>query len=120
MDLFLGSVPLRGLPSESTQFLRLTPHLPSSTALSEEFLMSATFQETANALANDPDLRAKVLAATTAEDRATILRDAGVPVPTHDDVNSHTDSALAGVAGGGTTSEVAAAAPVAAGAAGAA
>ncbi len=82
--------------------------------------MSATFQETASALANDPELRAKVLAATTAEDRAAVLREAGVPVPTHADVNSHTDNSLAGVAGGGTTSEVAAAAPVAAGAAGAA
>lgn len=82
--------------------------------------MSATFQETANALANDSELRAKVLSATTAEDRAAILREAGVAVPTHDDVNSHTDNSLAGVAGGGTTSEVAAAAPAAAGAAGAA
>jgi len=82
--------------------------------------MSATFQETASALANDPDLRAKVLAATTADERAAILRDAGVAVPTHADVNSHTDNSLAGVAGGGTTSEVAAAAPAAAGAAGAA
>lgn len=82
--------------------------------------MSSTFQETANALANDPELRAKVLAVNTADERAAILREAGVPVPTHDDVNSHTDNTLAGVAGGGTTSEVAAAAPVAAGAAGAA
>lgn len=79
--------------------------------------MSATFQETASALANDPDLRAKVLAATTPEDRAAILREAGVPVPTHADVAAHTEDTLAGVSGGGTTSEVAAAAPVAAGAA---
>ena len=82
--------------------------------------MSATFQETAAALANNPELRAKVLAATTADERAAILREAGVAVPSHDDVNSHTDNTLAGVAGGGTTSEVAAAAPEAAGAAGAA
>jgi hypothetical protein len=82
--------------------------------------MSATFQETAAALANNPERRAKVLAATTADERAAILREAGVAVPSHDDVNSHTDNTLAGVAGGGTTSEVAAAAPAAAGAAGAA
>lgn len=80
--------------------------------------MSATFQETANALANDPELRAKVLAVSSADERAAILRDAGVPVPSHADINAHTDNALAGVAGGGTTSEVAAAAPAAAGAAG--
>ena len=82
--------------------------------------MSSTFQETANALANDPELRARVLAVNTADERAAILREAGVPVTTHDDVNSHTDNTLAGISGGGTTSEVAAAAPVAAGAAGAA
>jgi hypothetical protein len=75
--------------------------------------MSTTFNETARAIAADPELKAKVLAVNTAEERRDILVAAGVPVPTHDDVNAH--AALAGVAGGSSTaSDVAAASPVAA------
>ena len=77
-------------------------------------LMSTTFQETAKALQDNPELKAKVLTANSAEDRANILREAGVAVPTHADVNAH-HNALEGVDGGGkTTSQAAAAAPVAA------
>lgn len=79
--------------------------------------MSSTFQETATALAKDPDLRAKVLAVTSADERAAILRDAGVAVPTREDVNAHSDNALAGVSGGGTTTNATAASMDAAGAA---
>jgi hypothetical protein len=63
--------------------------------------MSTTFDETARAIAADPELRAKILAVNTAEERRDILVAAGVPVPTHDDVNAH--AALAGVAGGSST-----------------
>ncbi len=82
--------------------------------------MSATFNETARALAASPELKAKVLSVNSADERRAILVEAGVPVPTHDDVNAH--AALAGVAGGSSTaSDVSAAAPAAAaGAAGAA
>jgi hypothetical protein len=82
--------------------------------------MSTTFNETARALAADPELKAKVLAVNTADERREILVAAGVTVPSHDDVNAH--AALAGVAGGSSTaSDVNAAAPAAAaGAAGAA
>lgn len=75
--------------------------------------MSTTFHETAKALQDDPELKAKVLSAGSAEERATILRDAGVPVPTQADINT-THSDLDGIAGGNTTAQVAAAAPVAA------
>lgn len=71
--------------------------------------MSSTFEETANALAKDEVLRAKVLSVTTAEERAALLREAGVPVPTREDVNAHSDSLLADVAGGGETTQAAAA-----------
>ena len=73
--------------------------------------MSATFTETARALASNPELRAKVLAVTSADERRAILVEAGVAAPTHDDVNAHL---LDDVAGGQTQSpsgtEVAAAA----------
>lgn len=80
--------------------------------------MSATFNAAAQALANDPALRDKVMAAGSAEERAQIMRDAGVDVPTHAEVNSGVNS-LAGVAGGGkTTNIVVASAPAAAAACG--
>lgn len=71
--------------------------------------MSSTFQETATALANDAELRERILSVTSAEERAAILREAGVPVPSREDVDAHRDSALAGISGGGTTTNVAAA-----------
>ena len=58
--------------------------------------MSQNFAATAKALEDDPALKARVLSAESAEERAEHLRAAGVYVPTHDDVNQ----ALAGVAGG--------------------
>ncbi len=77
--------------------------------------MSSIFQETATALANDSDLCARVLSVTTAEERAALLREAGVPAPTREDVNAHSDATLKGVAGGGETTQGAAAAMDAAG-----
>lgn len=80
--------------------------------------MSATFNAAAQALANDPALRDKVMSAGSAEERAQILRDAGIQVPTHEDVNSGVN-ALAGVAGGGkTTNIIVASAPAASAACG--
>ena len=80
--------------------------------------MSATFNETARALAASPELKAKVLSVTSADERRAILVEAGVPVPTHEDVNAQ---ALAGVAGGAespvTANSVTGAAAAAAGAA---
>lgn len=64
--------------------------------------MSATFAAATQALANDPELFAKVTTAGSPEERAAHLRAAGVAVPTHADVNSHLAN-MAGVAGGGST-----------------
>ena len=65
--------------------------------------MSETFKAAAQALADNPELRAKVMSATSAQERAQIMRDAGIEVPTHEDVNSGIN-ALAGVAGGAGSS----------------
>ena len=64
--------------------------------------MSETFSAVANALAADPDLKARVMAADSSEARAAILQEAGVPVPSQGDIASGV-SALANVAGGGST-----------------
>ena len=64
--------------------------------------MSTTFQETVKALQDNPELKAKVLSAQSAEDRASILREAGVPVPIHADVVKAHQDALDGVDGGGS------------------
>ena len=56
--------------------------------------MSVTFNETAKALAENADLRNAVMSVESAEERAAILREAGVPVPTHADINAaHADMA---------------------------
>lgn len=75
----------------------------------------------AQAIKDNPDLHAKITSATSAEDRAAILREHGVEPPTHADVNAQTSN-LEGVSGAGTTttaatSAVPAAVPAAASAA---
>lgn len=67
--------------------------------------MSNAIQETAKALKEDPELAAKVQAASTPEERAAILREAGLPVPTKADVEAHEASMadLADVSGGKNT-----------------
>jgi hypothetical protein len=69
--------------------------------------MSETFTATAKAMSDDPDLRAKVMSAGSAEERAGILRDAGVDIPSHADVNSGYAN-LSDVSGAGGTGTVAA------------
>ena len=61
--------------------------------------MSATFVEAAKALTANPELLAKVKLAGTAEERQAHLKDAGVVIPTHADVNSH----MSDMAGGDGT-----------------
>jgi hypothetical protein len=61
--------------------------------------MSSTVAAASKALANDPELLAKVTTAGSAEERAAHFRAAGVEVPTHADVNAHFAD-MAGVAGG--------------------
>ena len=64
--------------------------------------MSTAFAATAKVLSENSELRAKVAAAGSAEERASILRAAGVPVPTHADVNVSFAN-MAGVAGGNSS-----------------
>ena len=61
--------------------------------------MSSTVAAASKALANDPELFAKVTTAGSAEERAAHFRAAGVEVPTHADINAHLAD-MAGVAGG--------------------
>jgi len=63
----------------------------------------------AKAINDNPDLHAKVTAAGNADERAAVLRDHGVDVPSHADVNAHTSN-LEGVSGAGTTTTAATAA----------
>ena len=58
--------------------------------------MSSTFRAAAKALSENPALHAKVISASSPEERATHFKDAGIDVPTHADVNSH----MANIAGG--------------------
>jgi len=51
--------------------------------------MSATFTAALKALSENPILRAKVISASSPEERAAHFRDAGVALPNHGDVNSH-------------------------------
>ncbi len=74
--------------------------------------MSTTYAAAAKALANDPELLAKVTKAGSAEERAALLSAAGVAVPTHADVNAHLAN-MAGLAGGSGTGTDAAVATVA-------
>ena len=64
--------------------------------------MSTAFAATAKALKSDSELRTKVTTAGSAEERASILRAAGVEVPTHADVNTHFAN-MDNVAGGSGT-----------------
>ena len=63
--------------------------------------MSSTVASASKALANDPELFAKVTTAGSAEERAAHFRAAGVEVPTHADINAHLAN-MAGIAGGQT------------------
>ena len=83
-------------------------------------MSSSTFHEAAKALAANDDLRNKVMTAGSAEERANVLREAGVAVPSHVDINA-ARAEMAGVAGGGnTTTIITSVAPAAAEAAAAA
>ena len=62
-------------------------------------MTASTFHEAAKALAANDDLRNKVMTAGSAEERANVLREAGVAVPSHADVNA-AHAEMAGVAGG--------------------
>ncbi len=75
--------------------------------------MSTTFAETAKAISENPAVVAQLQTVTTPEARQEILKAAGIPIPTHADVNAHM-ATLDDVSGAGnTTAQVAAGVPAA-------
>ncbi len=76
-------------------------------------IMSTTFAETAKAISENPAVVAQLQTVTTPEARQEILKAAGIPIPTHADVNAHM-ATLDDVSGAGnTTAQVAAGVPAA-------
>ena len=82
--------------------------------------MSEKFDAAVAVLSTNEELRNKVMSATSAEERAWHLRDHGLDLPTHEDINrAHRDledvtgagstNTIIGVAGGGTVVGAAAA-----------
>jgi len=65
--------------------------------------MSATFNAAAKALSENVELRNQVMSAGSASERAALLSEAGVTVPTHADINA-AHANMAGVDGAGSTS----------------
>ena len=64
----------------------------------------SNYEAAMNALSNDPELQAKIMAANSAEERKAIFTAAGVALPTHAEVNAHhANLASASGAGAGTT-----------------
>ena len=63
--------------------------------------MSAKYDAVVAALSSNVELRKKVLAATTAEERAGHLRDHGLDLPTHEEIKSR-HAELDDVTGAGT------------------
>jgi len=62
--------------------------------------MSANYDAAVAALSSNEELRKKVLAATSAEERAGHLRDHGLDLPTHEEIKSR-HAELADVTGAG-------------------
>ena len=77
-------------------------------------MTASTFHEAAKALAANDDLRNKVMTAGSAEERANVLREAGVAVPSHADINAAHAEMAGGAGGSTTTSIIKSAAPAAA------
>ena len=69
--------------------------------------MATNYDAAVTALSSNEELRKKVMSATSAEERAGHLRDAGLDIPTHEEINSrHSDLADVTGAGGNTTGQV--------------
>ena len=62
----------------------------------------SNYEAAMNALSNDPELQAKIMAANSAEERQAIFTAAGVALPTHAEVNDH-HANLASASGAGAT-----------------
>ena len=76
--------------------------------------MSEKYDAAVAALSSNEELRKKVMSSTSAEERAGHLRDHGLDIPTHEEINSrHSD--LADVTGAGSGATTVAAVGAAAG-----
>ena len=65
--------------------------------------MSEKYDAAVAALSSNEELRKKVMSSTSAEERAGHLRDHGLDIPTHEEINSrHSDLADVTGAGGNT------------------
>ena len=64
--------------------------------------MTTNYDAAVAELSTNEELRKKVLSATSAEERAGHLRDAGLGIPTHEEINRRY-SDLADVTGAGST-----------------
>ena len=63
----------------------------------------SNFKAAAKAIAENEELRNQILAATSSEERAKLLSEAGIEAPTHAEVN---EAMMAGVDGAGATHTV--------------
>ena len=66
----------------------------------------SNYEAAMNALSNDPELQAKIMAANSAEERQAIFTAAGVALPTHAEVNDHHANLASASGAGGTTTGV--------------
>ena len=66
--------------------------------------MTTNYDAAVTALSSNEELRKKVMSSTSAEERAGHLRDHGLDIPTHEEINSrHSDLAdVTGAGGHGT------------------
>ncbi len=64
--------------------------------------MNSAIQQVAQAVLSDPTLRQRLTSAASVQDRAAILQEAGVTLPSQDDLRE-AFAALTGVSGAGTT-----------------
>ena len=64
----------------------------------------SNFKAAAKAIAENEELRTQILAATSSDERAKLLSEAGIEAPTHDEVN---EAMMAGVDGAGVTNTAA-------------
>lgn len=62
--------------------------------------MSAAFTEVAEAIRANPELKDKIAAAGSIQERQQILTDAGISLPTQADMQAHHDNSLAAAVGG--------------------
>jgi predicted ATPase with chaperone activity len=113
----LGVQPIRLHSKKYYESVTFTKTVLDIASIGEEkrVIMSTTFAETAKAISENPAVVAQLQTVTTPEARQEILKAAGIPIPTHADVNAHmaTLDDVSGASGGKTTAQIAAGVPAA-------